>query len=410
MGAHPIHTGQLVRSSQFAATGLTALFLLFSLVGCRGPDRRALKARRLPPKVVSGYIDSERLLSLHPDASQLVELDRKIQRARQFPTSVVVQSLRSPDPLLLAAPVSPPENAPEPLEVDATRVRTSVAEDFAIRRRARPKEEEQRYRQALERLRRRFVELRQEPRAAEDQTDLQEALQNARRFSELEEQLRSLRERPEDRLFYNPAQLSRRRELFRLTEQELEALRQAEATRLEHSLDPTSNRIRGQSPQERQIPAEALARIERTREAQRQEALELLQKQEQSTIESAVSAKLPPPMVTSGAPEPNDLSTEELRVERETAANKVAQSQTRKVAPPSAAAATSATESLAALGKLREELRLRLLEEVRAAAKTVARNQGIKATFSPGAAPDRTAQIAPEVIRLLSGRVRSGAR
>lgn len=359
---------------------------------------------------MSGYIDAERLLALHPDASKLVELDRKIKRARQFPISVAVHPLRSPEPLLLAAPASPPEIAPNPLEVDASRVRASVAEDFAVRRRARPEEEEQRYRQALERLRRRFVELRQEPRAAEDQTDLQQALQNARRFGELEEQLRALRERPEDRLFYNPAQLSRRRELFRLTEQELEALRQAEAARLEQSLDPTSNRTRSQSPQERQIPAEALARIERTREAQRQEALELLQKQEQSTTESAISAKLPPPVVTSGAPEPSDLTTEDLQVEREAAANKVAQSQERKVAPPSAAAATSATESLAALGKLREELRLRLLEEVRAAAKAVARNQGIQATFSPGAAPDRTAQIAPEVIRLLSGRVRSGAR
>jgi hypothetical protein len=50
------------------------------------------------------------------------------------------------------------------------------------------------------------------------------------------------------------------------------------------------------------------------------------------------------------------------------------------------------------------------LEEVRAAAMSAARHQGINPTFSSGAAPDRTAQVAPEVNRLLSGRVRSGAK
>lgn len=359
---------------------------------------------------MAGYINPERLLALHPDAPQLQAIERRIERARRFPAPLALHPLTPPEPLILSAPETRGEAPTPSRSVDGERVRTSISEDFEIRRRGRPEEEEQRYRRALERLRRRFVELRLEPRPSEDSEDLEAALRNARRFSELEEQLRSLKERPEDRLFYTPAQLSRRRELYRITQQELEALRQTEAARLERSLDPTVNRPRSQLNQERQIPAEELARAAQARDARRREALELLAQLERSTLEMELHRELPPMSVTQGAPEPVALPAEELVTDREAASEKVSRSNAGKVPPPSKAAFASAAASLAELGKLREELRQRLLEEVRAAAASAARHQGIDPTFSAGAAPDRTAQVAPEVTRLLSGTVRSGAK
>lgn len=381
-----------------------------SASGCTGTDHRTHQSYSAPPPPTAGYVDAERLLALHPDNSRLVDLDRRLRRARTFPAAAAPSLLPAPAPLLLAEPESPPAANPVSREVDAARARAAVEEDFAIRRLARPEEEEQRYRRALERLRRRFLELRLEPRPNEDADDLAEALRNARRFSELEEQLRSLRERPEDRLFYTPAQLSRRRELFRLTQQEQEELRQLEMTRLEQSLDPTLNRSRNLPRPDRQIPAEELARVEHDRETRRQEALELLAKLERTAIETATRTELPEPIATPTDTAPSGLDAEELAAEREQAAAKVARSNAGKVTQPSASAATSAVTSLDALLKMRGELRQRLLEEVRAAALSAARDQGITPTFTRGAAPDRTAQLAPEVGRLMSGRVRKGAR
>jgi hypothetical protein len=407
--AHPIRTGQAVWSSQLAAAGLAALFLLVTASGCHGPDRPARTAQSVPPTPTPGYLDPERLLALHPDAPELVDLDRRIQRARKFPTPLRTPSLQSPEPLILATPETLPQAKPVSREVDAARARAAVEEDFNIRRLARPEEEEQRYRRALERLRRRFLELRLEPRPIDDNEDLAEALRNARRYSELEEQLRSLRERPEDRLFYTPAQLSRRRELYRLTQQEQEALRQAEMTRLEQALDPSGSRGRNLPKQERQIPPEELARVEQERDARRQQALEALAKLEQSTLEAAVHTELPPagPLPD---PAPAALPEEELAGDRELAASKTAKSAQAKVTLPSASAAASAASSLVALQRTREELREHLLEETKAAALVAARSHGINATFTRGAAPDRTAQLAPDVVRVLSGRVRKGAR
>ena len=356
-----------------------------------------------------GYLDPERLLSLHPDAPQLADLDRRIERARKFPVMPGAPTLQAPDPLHLASPEPPTESKPVSREIDAARARTAVEEDFAVRRLARPEEEEQRYRRALERLRRRFLELRLEPRPIDNDEDLADALRNARRYSELDEQLRSLRERPEDRLFYTPAQLGRRRELYRLTQQELEELRQAEMTRLEQALDSSSGRGRRSPKQDRQIPPEELARVEKERESRRQEALETLAKLERATLDAAVHTELPPVSIAAN-PVPTALPEEELVGDRELAAAKVAKSREEKITRPSASAAASAAAAVTALQKTREELRDHLMEEVRAAALAAARSRGVTPTFTRGAAPDRTAQLAPEIVQLLSGRVRKGAR
>lgn len=410
MGVHSLPTGQAVRLSQLATAGLAALFLLCVTAGCQGTDRRVNPARSIPPEPTPGYVDLNRLLALHPDAPRLADLDRRLQRARAFPAAFRTPPLQTPAPLLLSTPEAPPA-APSPSrEIDTARARTAIEEDFAIRRLARPEDEEQRYRRALERLRRRFLELRMEPRPNEDADDLAEALRNARRFSELEEQLRSLRERPEDRLFYTPAQLNRRRELFRLTQQEQEELRQVEMIRLEQSLDPTSNRARNLPKPDLQIPPAELARVERDRETRRQEALDALAKLERAALEAAAHTELPAPALEPADAAPPGLDAEELAPERERLSAQVAQSNVARTSQPATGAAASAASSLEAVRKLREQLRQHLLEEVQAAALSAARSRGITPTFTRGAAPDRTAQLAPEVVRLMSGRVRKGAR
>lgn len=381
----------------FVVPCLAALFVAFATPGCKRPQASP-GAAPVAPERVTVYVNPERLLAYHPDASRLEHLDRMIRRAGTTPTPAVVEGLREPPEVELPLP-DPPTESEAPPGPEVERARQAVREDFEIRRLARPDEEEERYRRALERLRRRYLELRREPRTAAEEEDLALALRNARRISELLEQLRALEEKPEDRLFYNAAQLRRRRDLYRLTQQDLEAIRREEARRLQAALgpDPWARRA-GETP--REIPPEQLARIEQQREELRKEALAELDRLEQNRIVAVESATLPPPQVERSVPE--------LPLEPQPP---VAEGREAMRAQVRAAGTTDSTErggapdfrdTVAALRAEREQLRTRLLREVRAVAAVAARERGMIPTFEPGKGPDRTALLAEPVRRLLS--------
>jgi len=354
------------------------------------------------------FVDAEQLLRLHPDIDSLHRLDRAITRAARRTTPPKLAHLRLPEPLPLPLPDQPAVATAPTTKADGARAREAVREDFEIRRRARPEQEEERYRRELERLRRRFLELRREPRTEAESDDLALALRNARRMSDLMAQLRSLQERPEDRLFYNAAQLRRRRELYRLTEQDLEDLRREEARRLERALEPTEAWVRrsGEAPAE--IPPEEIARVEQERDTLRREALAELDRLERMRLREIDSTELPSPENMRVQPKETTATS--------TAADEALTTMSARVKASEAAAGNTpvnrspAYSAVGALEQERSQLRERLLQEVRALAASAGRARGISVSFSRGSAPDRTSELANEVRRLFTAATGAGGK
>jgi hypothetical protein len=349
------------------------------------------------------FVDPARLLSVHPDLARLRQLDQTIARASRRTDAAEIAPLRAPEPVSLSVPNALIPSPATAQGVDDARAKQAIRDDFEIRRQARPEQEEDRYRRDMERLRRRYLELRREPRAEAAADDLALALRNARRMSDLMEQLRALRERPEDRLFHNAAQLRRRRELYRLTEQDLEELRREEARRLERALDGSGEWTRQAGEPPREIPPEEIARLERERDTLRREALAELDRLEALRIEAVEQTRVPASDVTAVQPAESDDSRM-ADVRAEVAARVKAAESGRRPAP---SAPRSSLDAAQGLRQEREELKGRLLQEVRALAAAAAKSRGWSASFTRGIGPDRTAAIADDVRRLI-GAARGG--
>ncbi|MCC2670166.1 MAG: hypothetical protein K0Q72_2637 [Armatimonadetes bacterium] len=397
--------GQRLRRPETPVVALAALLLVLGS-GC---GRKAAPPAASVPAVAAptpGYLDVERLLRVHPDLSKLRELERRMTQTTRAHRPLGSHTLRAPEPVALATP-APAETLPAaPAGVDKAGAIAAIREDFAIRRAARPEREEEAYRRALGRLRRRFLEFRREPLPVDADKDLALAVKNARRFSELQEQLRSLRERPEDRFFYTPAQLRRRRELFHLTEQEVEALRLEEVARLENALEARGP-LRNAEGTEREIPAAEIEKAERERDQLRREALEELARLERQEIARVNELVLPAPAIEGVRPDPSLTADGDIESERTRFEARVRES----AQPPTVPNAPDPVPgTVAALRQERDELRLRMTEEVRAAAAAAARARGIRSIFKRGAAPDRTRDIEPAVARLLAGTAPQGER
>jgi hypothetical protein len=151
----------------------TILFSVLWLSGCQGTSRPPV-TRPDPQTPVLGFVDAERLLPYHPDARKLEALDRRINLAQRPLPASAGRPVREPAVVQLSLP-EPVESKSPSREIDRERALTAVREDFEVRRRARPEQEEERYRRALEQLQRRFLELRREPRPEAASDDLAEA-------------------------------------------------------------------------------------------------------------------------------------------------------------------------------------------------------------------------------------------
>ncbi|MGV3722572.1 MAG: hypothetical protein ACO1SX_16820 [Actinomycetota bacterium] len=382
----------------FAAPCFAALLLVSGLTGCR---------RSSPPPPVTApavvvqpvFVDANRLLAFHPDMDRLRQFDQTIARASKRSGVPVIASLRAPAPVTLSLP-EPPAPAPEiEAGIDTQRARQAIRDDFEIRRRTRPEQEEDRFRREMERLRRRYLELRREPRPEAAADDLALAIRNARRLSDLLEQLRSLQARPEDRFFYNAAQLRRRQELYRLTEQDLEELRREEAQRLERALQANDAWAKRTDEPPREIPPEEIARVERERDTMRREALAEFDRLEAMRLEIVDRTQLPEPGVTSVRP----LEAVDMQPEAATRADVESRVASVESAHPRTPEGDGGPViAVEALRLQREQLRERLLQEVRALAAAAARARGWSASFTRGSGPDHTAEVGKDVRRLVS--------
>jgi hypothetical protein len=228
----------------------------------------------------------------------------------------------------------------------------------------------------LERLRKRFVDLRREPRQENVDDAIKKSLALAQRIRDLQTRVTALAERPHDFLYYTPEQLRRRRDLYRLTQSELDDLRRQEARALRQALELPK-------PQRGEIPPAEIARARRQREEARKDALQALEALERGRLEAARGQVLPPPMEMPAPAAPvDDAAPARDSMVAALRANKV------KRTPHLPAGAPA--DVIAAVRRRRESLRQSVLADIRVAAVAAGSRLGLAVTFDRGRAPDRT--------------------
>jgi hypothetical protein len=307
--------------------------------------------------------------------------------------------MREPPAFALAAPAPPaPGPAPE-ARIDEERARASILEDYAIRRLAQPDEAEERYQQELERLRRRYVELREQARAsAPKEEDVQRSLRLAEQIRSLEQEVKDLQENPSDRLLYRPEQLRQRRERRRQKQEELVEARGKQNALLEESLAVPKH-------VQPQVPPARIQQAEKRRDEERKRSLEALKQQERSDLAELSRTALPAPPAPETPPPPSEesaLAARDRMKERARAAP------VSRFLPDRVGSADPAALKL--LRRRREQLLTLIYEDLRAAAVTAGRSAGIEVTFEAGRAPDRTAQLLPRVHAVLEGKLPPGGQ
>lgn len=260
----------------------------------------------------------------------------------------------------------------------------------------------------------------------------------------LEEQLRELAETPEDKK-YSAGERRRRRERFEQTRTQLQtliqareerddlasALRQGSVSRLQEALSAPAHR----PPL---LPPDLLRQAQREGEAERTKTLQsvrallaqpaapgdalrrralreleelILQARKEREAERlaaegsaheraarAAGATLPAP-VPASVPQPAADVPPTLLAAREEMAGVVQAA--GENAPQLLPERTGRTAALAGLKARRDSLRRSLVEHLRVVATAAGRRRGLRVTFTPGRAPDRTASLLPTVRELL---------
>jgi hypothetical protein len=322
-------------------------------------------------------------------------MDGEIRRLSEPPLRVSAGGLPGPSPAALSEP-PPPVEPPAPAAPDLEAARREVREEFAIRRLAQPDRAQEDYERELAALRRRARQIRRETMPDRSAEDLERALRHAEEYARLRDRLFELREIPgvDYRLFYPPEQLRRRRELYRQTELEIEALRRQ---KLEHLRRAVRRPIPRRRPSAAAIPPERAAELaaleERRKEFQARAEAEL-SRMETEALERVSSVRPPAPP----DPEPPPaLEGEEGGAGRV----RLAEASARAAAAPAGARGPALRAAIDELRRRREQLHRAILEDVKAAAAAAGRERSIALTFKPGAAPDRTADLTPDVRRIL---------
>jgi len=329
-------------------------------------------------------------MELHPAAAQLHALEAEA-KAQPRPARGATKgpAWETPPAEALPVPAAPETAAPADREPDGARTQAEIRESFALRRRAEPDRAQEGFEARIAELRRTYAAMRQTIETHDPAQDLQAATRQAEREQTLSAQLQALRERPEDRFFYTPAQLRRRRELYAVAEQELQELRQAGIQRLRQALQPP-----------RQItvpvPENRIREVEAERDQAQAHARELLQAMEREQLSAAARVQLPAANVNIPAPAaiPPDPEVEAGR-------QKISERVEHPSAPAAAAPSPAAPKALPAAESARI-LRASMIDDLRAAAMAAGRDRGYAVVFTRSGAADRTGELMPEVRRALS--------
>ena len=374
--------------------GISALFLSPCLLSACARREPGTAASALAPPAAAAqlaYVDTSALVALHPAVRQLAELDAEVRSLRaQQP--LATPSLTPPEGTRLLVPEAPGTPATPRLHIDSTASDAAIRTDFAARRASSPDAGAEAYERRVDELKRRYTQLRSEPRAAASGMDNSRATHIAEESSRLRDVLASLREQANDRLFYSPAQIRRRRELSRAAEAELTNLQQQQIALLRQSVEPPPH------PAPPSVPEAALARAAAERDRRRREAASALDAQEQQELTATHHIDLPAPDMGIPAAPPAELSAEEQSGAREMLANTVRQ---RGAHAHQGTPDKLREERLHVLRERRAELQQFIREDVQAAAASAARARGLTLVPQRGAAPDRTGELRPLVASLL---------
>ncbi len=356
--------------------------LIAGSAGCRhaAPADPVAVARPAPRR---GTVNLARYLELHPAFGELARLDARIAALeRPAPAG------SAPPPWPVPEPVPLPDSAPPavPLPAPATaqeRTARETREEFSLLREAVPDRAEGEYVRDVERLRRRYLELRDLPAEEDLEQELRRSGVYAEQATQLQRQTDALVERPSDRFRYPAEQLARRRELLLETQERLDQLRTAELDRQRKRLEPPVRRPL-------QIPPARLEEAAARRDAARREAAQQLDAAERTRLHDAARLTLPelPPAAplveeeSAGGPPTVTLPTAEVR--------------------RPAGSARAAGGAPAHLRSQQARLRQIILEDLAAAAAQAARARGWQVLPAPGDGPDLTAALEPDLRRLLA--------
>lgn len=336
------------------------------------------------------YVDVSRLLELHPAAAQLHALEAEAQARPAGPRGATNgPAWETPPAEALSVPAAPEATHPANREPDAARTQAEIRESFALRRRAEPDPAQDAFEAKVAELRRRYAAMRQAIETHDPAQDLKAATLQAEREQTLSAQLQALRERPEDRFFYTPTQLRRRRELYAVAEQELQELRQAGIQRLRQALEP---------PRQVTVPVpENLIReAEAERDRAKARARELLRDMEREQLAAAARVQLPAANVDVPPP-PATPPDPEIDAERQKLSERVEHPAAPAAAPP----AQPGPKALPAAEAARV-LRTSIIDDLKAAATAAGRDHGYAVVFTARGAADRTGELMPDVRRALS--------
>lgn len=337
------------------------------------------------------YVDVNRYLELHPAAPQLhaLEAEAKVQPGPSSRAAKDGPAWETPPAEALPVPAAPEAVAPVDREPDVARTQAEIRESYALRRQAEPDRAQESFEAKIAELRRKYAAMRQTVETHDPAQDLQAATRQAEREQTLTAQLQALRERPEDRFFYTPAQLRRRRELYAVAEQELQDLRQAGIQRLRQALQPP-----------RQITVPVPEHLIREAEAERDQAKaharELLRAMEREQLSAAAHVQLPAANVD--VPAPGAIPPDpEVEAERQKMSERMEHPTVPAAAPP-----LPAGQKALPVGESARILRASIIDDLKAAATAAGRDRGYAVVFTSRGATDRTRELMPEVRRALS--------
>lgn len=362
--------------------------ILGLLSGCRPAPPVPSSPKPPVPPLRPGSVDVGQYLRLHPAAAQLRGLKASLAALQEPAVAVTLEPLEAPTPMDLTslAPLDAP--GPADLHPNRERARSILREEFTYRRLAQPDRFEDRYQAELERLRRRYLEARIDLPEIETQPQLVDAARRAREMDRLERRIRELDDPPARRALLSLEEIKERRSQREQAQRALEELRREEIRRLRDALTVPRRRPLG----EPEIPAAALARIERERSEGRVAADLQLVQEEQKALARLEQELLPAPAV--GDPNPMAPAPEPP----------LPAPASRLATPPPtprAPTAPSVQSTRSALAVEYRALTQAILRDLLVVSREAARRQGIELHPRSAGSPDRTLELMPAVRQLL---------
>jgi hypothetical protein len=383
-----VHGPAPCRCDPWKPAGLGALV---AIVGGCAAERPPSQAAPPPTE----YVRLAALAGAHPAYPRLQRLEAQLIELRRLPALPCPRLPASPPEIPPARPVELPAEGLRirpPAAMDANAAAERIREEHELARLAAPDPGPDVFLAEMDRLRRRYLDLRRElepPRA--DASDLATREEAAAR-QRLNARLQELR-RPDPRLQFDPTLASARRDELADVARQLAALDLRELERLRQAL-------KSYRPPALTIPPAEIAKANQAARAATADHVRGLQRSLDLDLARLRDLAQPPPPAVTLSP----VSLEELTAISELRKRVAAEVASRHAAlrrePPAPRRAGEPTAR--EVGERIQRLRRAIDVDVRAAVLSLAREQGREIVFEPGRGVDRTAKYRSRLANLLA--------